>query len=404
MGRRFIIIGNGIAGITTAATLADSAPDAEILVYSDEKHPYYRRPWLPDFLAGNRHLEELYAYPDAWYAKRRIQAHLNHQVAEIAPADQHVVLASGEKVRYDKLLLSCGGYSFVPPVNNSSATGAFTLRTLDDALAIRDFARNQEAAVVIGGGLLGLEAARGLRGLGLNVTVIEIFPRLLPRQLDDEGAAVLTNLIEDMGISVITGATVEAVLGEHQVDGVRFKDGKQVHAGLALFSAGIRPKLDLAKAAGLNTNRGVVADEHLQTSIPGIFVAGDVAEFKERVFGIIPAAIEQARVAAANMLDLGSAAYTATIPINTLKVMGVDLTSIGVVNPEEPGYTSYRRTDAKKGLYKKVVFRDGALAGTILLGDRKSVTPMTRLINQKAAVEHLAERMLHDDFDFKALL
>jgi len=107
MGRRFIIIGNGIAGITTAATLADSAPDAEILVYSDEKHPYYRRPWLPDFLAGNRHLEELYAYPDAWYAKRRIQAHLNHQVAEIAPAEQHVVLASGEKVRYDKLLLSC---------------------------------------------------------------------------------------------------------------------------------------------------------------------------------------------------------------------------------------------------------------------------------------------------------
>jgi nitrite reductase (NADH) large subunit len=176
-----------------------------------------------------------------------------------------------------------------------------------------------------------------------------------------------------------------------------------VHAGLALFSAGIRPKLDLAQSAGITTNRGAVVDEHLQTTVPGIFAAGDVVEFKERVFGIIPAAIEQARVAAANMLDLGSTTYSATIPINTLKVMGVDLTSIGIVNPEEPGYAAYHVTDSQKGLYKKVVFKDGTLVGTILLGDRKSVTPMTRLINRKAQVEHLAEQLLQDDFDFKSL-
>jgi nitrite reductase (NADH) large subunit len=404
MARQFVIIGNGIAGITTAATLADSAPDANVIVYADEKYPYYRRPWLPDFLAGKHQLEELYAYPTAWYAKRRIQVRLSQQVAAIVPDEQRIALASGESVHYDKLLLSCGGYSFVPPVSNANLTGSFTLRTLDEALAIREYAHKQDAAVVIGGGLLGLEAARGLKGLGLSVTVIEIFPRLLPRQLDAEGATVLTTLMEQMGVSVITGATVETVAGEKVVTGVRLKDGKEVSAGMVLFSAGIRPKLDLAKAAGLSTNRGVIADEHLQTSIPGVFVAGDAAEFKERLFGIIPAAIEQARVAAANMLDLGSTMYTATVPINTLKVMGIDLTSIGVVNPEEPGYAFYRRTDAQKGLYKKLVFKDGALVGTILLGDRKSVTPMTRLINQKAEVESLAERMLQDDFDFKPLL
>lgn len=403
MGRQFVIIGNGIAGITTAATLAASAPDAKILVYTDETYPYYRRPWLPDFLSGRLDKEELYAYPSEWYSKRHIQVHLGQQVTAIAPSEQHIALSSGEKVRYDKLLLSCGGYSFVPPVTNSSLKGVFTLRTLDEALAIREYASARKSAVVIGGGLLGLEAARGLKGLGLDVTVIEIFPRLLPRQLDEEGAAILTKLIRGMGISIITGATVETILGDKDVAGVRLKDGKEVPAELTLFSAGIRPKLDLAKAAGLNCNRGVVADEHLQTSIPGIFTAGDAAEFKERVFGIIPAAIEQARVAAANMLDPGSKAYTATIPINTLKVMGIDLTAIGVVNPEEPGYTSYRASDEQRGIYKKLVFKDGALVGTILLGDKKSVTPITQLINRKAAVEAVAERMLQDNFDFKSL-
>jgi nitrite reductase (NADH) large subunit len=404
MTHTFVIVGNGIAGITAAATLAEDAPDSRILVYADEEHPYYRRPWLPDFLAGNYKIDELYAYPSAWYEKRRIQVRLNAKVAAIDVAAQTVSLASGEAVHYDKLLLAGGGNSFVPPVNNTNIKGVFTLRSLDNALAIREYALTRQAAVVVGGGLLGLETARGLKGLGLTVTVIEVLPRLLPRQLDEEGAAVLTRLIEQIGITVVTGATVEAVTGDSEATGVQLKSGKTYAGGLVLFSAGIRPNLELPKKIDLAVNRGVVADEHMRTSAPNVFVSGDMAEFKERVYGIIPAAIEQARIAAANMLSPDSATYGGTIPINTLKVMGIDLTSIGLVNPEEPGYVAYRKSDSTKGLYKKLVFKDGGLVGAILLGDRKSVTSMTRLVNRKAAVEALASQMLEDGFDFKPLL
>lgn len=404
MAQQYVIIGNGIAGVTAAATLAEGDPTAQITIYTDEKYPYYRRPWLPDFLAGRYRREELYPYTESWYSKRRIQVHLDTPVSQILPKERTIVLASGEKVPYDALMLACGGYSFVPPIANAALKGCFTLRTLDDAQTIHDYAQDKRAAVVIGGGLLGLESARGLSALGLNVTVIEVFPRLLPRQLDAEGAAILTQLIEQMGISVITGATVEAIVGTETAVGVQLKEGKTIPCDMVLFSAGIRPKLQLAKEAGLTVNRGVLATEHMQTSDPNIYVAGDVAEFRERIYGIIPAAIEQARVAAANMIRPQSETYAGTTPINTLKVMGIDLTSIGIVNPEEPGYTSYRRSDPAKGLYKKLVFKDGALVGTILLGDRKSVTLMTRLVNRKAPVEAAASQMLLDDFDLKTLL
>lgn len=404
MARQYVIIGNGIAGVTAAATLADGDSGAQISIYTDEKYPYYRRPWLPDFLAGRYRIDELYPYTESWYSKRRIQVHLSQPVAQIIPADRSIALASGAKVPYDTLLLACGGYSFVPPIANATIKGCFTLRTLDDAQTIRNYAQGKRDAVVVGGGLLGLESGRGLNALGLNVTVIEVFPRLLPRQLDAEGAAILTQLIEQMGISIMTGATVEAIVGSGSVNGVQLKDGKTIPCDMVLFSAGIRPKLQLAKDAGLAVNRGVLANESMQTSDANIFVAGDVAEFRERIYGIIPAAIEQARVAAANMLEPGSETYTGTTPINTLKVMGIDLTSIGIVNPEEPGYTAYRRSDPDKGLYKKLVFKDGALVGAILLGDRKSVTPMTRLVNRKALVESVASQMLLDDFDLKSLI
>ncbi len=404
MTRQYVIIGNGIAGVSAAATLAENDPGAHISVYTDEKYPYYRRPWLPDFLAGRYSQEELYPYSESWYTKRGIEVHLDAGVRQILPARKAIALESGEEVPYDALLLACGGYSFVPPIANAAVRGCFTLRTLDDAVAIRNYAKDKRAAVVIGGGLLGLESARGLSALGLHVTVIEVFPRLLPRQLDAEGAAILTQLIERMGISVITGATVEAIVGAESAEGVQLKEGRTIPCDMALFSAGIRPKLQLAKDAGLTVNRGVLANEYMQTSDPHIYVAGDVAEFRERIYGIIPAAIEQARVAAANMVQPQSQTYTGTTPINTLKVMGVDLTSIGLVNPEEPGYTAYRREDPAQGLYKKLVFKDGNLVGAILLGDRKSVTIMTRLVNRAAPVESAAEQMLRDDFDLKSLL
>ena len=236
---------------------------------------------------------------------------------------------------YDRLLLANGSHPNIPPFAGTDKEGVFSLRTLADALTIREYARNVGQAVIIGGGLLGLEAARGLSVLGPKVTVVEFFSRLLPRQLEPQAADVLQKLIEAMGISVVIEAATEAILGG-AVTGIRLNGGREIAAEQVLISAGIRSNIQLAQDAGIQINRGVMVDDRMQTSAPHVWAAGDVAEFDGRTWGIVIAAAEQARVAAANMIaDVthAPATYVDIVPSNTLKVVGIDLTSIGLVNP-----------------------------------------------------------------------
>lgn len=403
----FTIIGNGVAGNTAALTLARVAPGAQIDVYTAEAHPYYPRPLLPAFLAGDLSLKRLYFQPAAWYAKRGITLHLGVQVAALIPQEHQLRLANGTTASYDRLLLAMGAHPFVPPVRGADKPGVFTLRTVDDAQAIQTYARGVRRAIVIGGGLLGLEAARALRVLGLDVTVIEFFPRLLPRQLDAEGAAVFQGLIESLGIEVMVDAVSEEILGTDGVTGLRLKDGREFGGDLVLIAAGVRSNVTLARQAGLEVNRGVVVDEHLRTSAADVYAAGDVAEFDGRVYGIVPAAIEQARAAAVNMAGDESVTYGGTLPSTRLKVVGIDLTSIGTIMPEEgreAEYQELRRADAARGLYRKLVLKEGRIVGAILLGDKARVKPVTQLINRGVDVSAHAERLLDDDFDLKSLL
>ena len=245
-----------------------------------------------------------------------------------------------------------------------------------------------------------MEAARALRALGVGVTVLELAPHLLPRQLDAQGGGLLRELIGAMGIDVVVGAATQAVVGEEWATGVELKDGERIDGDLTLISAGIRSNVDLARSAGLEVNRGVVVDEHLQTSAEDIYAAGDVAEFEGRVYGIIPAALEQARAAALNMLGETSI-YQGTMFSNTLKVVGIDCASIGVVHPEGEGYEELMSIGA--GVYKKFVLEDGHLVGAILLGDTKDVAPISRLIRQKADVSAHIEVLLNEGFDWRTL-
>jgi nitrite reductase (NADH) large subunit len=300
--------------------------------------------------------------------------------------------------------MATGGRPFVPPCAGTEKDGVFTLRTLDDAVAIKTYAQGVSTAVVIGGGLLGLETARALRTAGLGVTVVEFFPYLLPRQLDPEGAEVLQSLLEAQGLRVITGATTEAVLGNVCADCIRLKDTRIVKGDLVLFSTGIRSEVTLAQAAGLDVHRGIVVDDHLQTSAEDVFAAGDAAEFQGRVYGIIPPAIDQARVAAANMVSPGSAPYTGTLPATTLKVAGAELTSLGEAVVEEEEYTHIRYADTAAGRYRKLVLRDGHVVGAILLNDKERVRPITQLIERSVDVSAYADQLLDDDFDLQSLL
>lgn len=405
---RYVIIGNGVAGVNAARAIAGGDhPKAEVIIYSRERYHYYPRPRLPFFLAGEMSLAELILYPPEWYERRGIEVYLEKEVAEIRPADKELLLADGTNVPYDRLLLANGSSPSVPPFKGAGKRGVFTMRTVDDALAIQDFARHAERAIVIGGGLLGLEAARALSVLGPKITIVEFFERLLPRQLDVDGAGLLQRLIEGMGMEVITGAATEEILGAEEATGIRLKDGREISADMVLISAGIRCNTELARAAGLEVTRGVVVDNTMHTSAPDIWAAGDVAECAGRVWGIVIAATEQARVAAANMTageGSAPALYEDIVPSNTLKVVGIDLTSIGTVNPEGPGYEEVRAMDEAAGRYEKLVLKDGRIVGAILLGNKERVRPVSDLITRKVDVSAHAGHLLDDAFDLGSLL
>ena len=397
---RCVIVGNGVAGVTAARALSEAG--AEVEIYTQETHHYYPRPRLQRFLAGEMELEDLYFYPSAWYEERGIAVHLGVEVTGLDPAARRILLADGRRVAYDRLLLAAGSRPFIPPIEGVDREGVFSLRTIEDALAIKRWAEGAERAVVVGGGLLGLEAARALRALGLKVTVLERGPYLLPRQLDAQGGALLRGLVEDMGIEVVLEASSQAILGDGRATGVLLQDGRKVEGDLILISTGIRSNVELAREAGLEVNRGVVVDERLRTNAEDVYAAGDVAEFQGRVYGIIPAAMEQAKAAALNMLGQETS-YQGTVPSNVLRVVGIDCASIGVVHPPEgEGYRELRKSEA--GVYKKLVLKDGRLVGAILLGDRKDVAPISRLIRREADVSRYVERLLDEDFDWKKLL
>lgn len=397
-----IVVGNGLAGTIASKTIRELDSEAKIDVYAEEIYPYYPRPNLIEFLAGHISQENLFAFSEDWYENQNIGLHLDIPVKIIHPDSKQVELKGGKKVKYDVLLLANGAYSFVPPIVGTEKGGIFTLRTLDDALALLDWVKDHAKVAIIGGGLLGLEIARAMRLRGAEVQVVEFFDRLLPRQLDAQGAAVLKAQIENMGISIRLGVATKEILGRDEISGLRFKDGDEIEAAAVVVAAGVKPDIGLAKEAGLTTDKGIVVDDHLQTSHPDIFAAGDNVQHRGKLYGIIPASFNQARTAAFNITGQKKK-YEGTIPSNTLKVVGLDVTSIGVVNPEEGTCEEFRKIIKEKGIYKKVVIQGGKIIGAIWMGTKEKVNDVNRLILQEVDVEKWKSSLLEDDFDFSIL-
>jgi nitrite reductase (NADH) large subunit len=416
-----LIVGNGVAGVTAAQAIVRADPDAQVHIFGAEPYPYYYRPRLWEFIAGQIDQGDLYFRPPAWYAERGIQLDLGKKVAALDPMAHHITLADGTRVGYDRLLLATGGRSFVPPFDGVDKKGVFTLRTLEDALAIKECAQDASSAVVIGGGLLGLETARALLSLGLEVSVIEFVPHLLPRQLDREGAQVLQSRLEAMGLRILTGVATEAILGDERATGVRLKggehgrqDGRVIDGELVLISTGIRSQVELAQKAGLEVNRGVVVDAQLCTSAADVYAAGDVAEFEGIVYGIIPAAIEQARIAAANMVagssttsgqdsGRGGTTYSGTVPATTLKIVGIDLTCLGEATADGDEFVVLRRVDPATGTYRRLALRENKIVGAILLGDTQNAQSLKKLIATRRDVSIWSDRLLDESFDLKTV-
>ncbi len=397
---RVVIIGNGIAGVSVASKLRGLEPDASrlsIAVLTREAFDYYARIRLPEVYARGLGPQDLEVYKPGWYAAKQIEVRKSCEVVRIDPGIRQVVAADGSVTGYDSLVLCTGADSWKPPVRNAGLAGIFTIREYGDADAIRRYVGSgTREAAVIGGGLLGLEAARLLQGPGVQtVTVLEIMDRLMPRQLDAAGSRLLQRLLEGPGFRVLLGAEVQEFVGDGQVRAVRLADGRELPAQTVLFSAGITPRIELARAAGLAVRKGVIVDDRLQTSDRRIWAAGDVAEFQGLVWGIIPAALEHAPVVAASILGREGPVYRQTIPQNSLKVAGILVSSFGnaASAQEGPGVTVIRKSDEAAGRYEKYVLEKGMLAGCILLGSRANQSWVAQRIGQPVTEEEIRARL-----------
>jgi nitrite reductase (NADH) large subunit len=385
----YLIIGNGVAGTTAAENIRKLDKAGKITVVTEESTPFYYRMRIPDFISGDLAEDKLRGKKQAWYKDQGIDLRLNTRIPGGNPGKKAVTTQSNQEIPYDRLLIATGSRSFIPPMKGADKKGVFALRTIRDAKDIVAWAKNIQKVVLIGGGLLGLEAGNALRKLGKNLAVVEFFPRLLPRQLDVAGGGRLQAIMEGMGFSFRLGAKTQEIKGEDRVSGVFLEGGELLPAEMVIVSAGVRPALELAKALSLDHDKGVKVDEQMKTSQPGIFAAGDVAEFKGTPYGIWTAATEQGQIAGTNMAG-GNALYKGTVMANTLKVVGIDLASAGNIDAESK-LESKVLTDQK--VYKKIVLENDQIVGCIMLGDTKGFTKITKMMSEKQNVSQVKEKL-----------
>jgi nitrite reductase (NADH) large subunit len=397
----YLIIGNGVAGNAAAENIRKYDPAGKIVIFSREARPFYYVPALPEYLAGAKSADQAIIHTQKWYDQNRIDLHLNTTVTKIDPAQKVVETHQGERLPFDQLLLATGGKSFIPPIQGADSPGVFTLKTLADADRIKQWAAKVKTAVLIGGGLLGLEAGNGLRKSGLKITVVEFFPRLLPRQMDVPGAAILQSQMEDMGFTFYLGATTKEIAPVPGGLEVRLASGEKIPGEMVLISAGVRPDLTLAQALNLDLDKGVKVDDAMRTSRENIYAAGDLIEHRGRLYGIWPAAMEQGAVAGAAMAGQ-AVTYEGTLPSNVLKVVGIDLVAAGDIDADGK-LESIVHKDAARKTYRKLVIQDNRLAGVILLGDIRGSAEIQDAIKQKRDISKIKGELAQADFDFKRL-
>jgi nitrite reductase (NADH) large subunit len=398
---RVLVLGNGIAGVTTSSELRklkSDAHDLSIDIFSREPYSYYSRICLPEVVSDKLGPDDIRLYKPAWYEERAIKVHTGEEAVEIDRKAHRVRFVSGRIEAYDKLVIAVGSDGFMPQISGSEKQGVFTLREFSDAASLRGRLEKRNGSLaVIGGGLLGLEAAyRIVRDGTLKVSVLEIFPRLLPRQLDEEGARLLESVFRGYGIEIVLGVETTALYGSGEVAGLEFRDGRRLNADTVLVSMGVRPRISLATSSDIAVNRGIVVNDTLGTSDPDIYAVGDVAEFQGKVWGIIPAAMEQAPVAADSIAGTGEKRYAQTIPRNTLKVAGIELTSVGKVTFDEgssEGYEITGKTWSDAARYEKYVRKDGRLVGAILLGSKENAAWALGAVGKPLEKEDIERRI-----------
>ena len=367
--QNLVLVGNGMAGMRTVEELLKLEPEKyNITVFGDEPYGNYNRIMLSPVLANEKTLEEVMLNDDNWYKDNNIRFEKGKKVAEVNRAGKKVIAEDGTELPYDKLLIATGSTSFMLPLPGADKKGVLGFRDVKDVDAMVDAAKKYKKAVVIGGGLLGLEAANGLMKQGMDVTVVHIGETLMDRQLDKAAAAMLKTSLEEKGMTFLMSHASEEILGDERVTGLRFNDGTEVDADLLVMAVGIKPNFELAKSAGLHCERGIVVSDTLQTFDPNIYAIGECVQHRGNVYGLVAPLFEQAKVAANHLAELGYGRYEGTVTSTMLKVTGISLFSAGDFTGDDDTEELLFR-DVASGTYKKLILRDNVIVGACLYGD-----------------------------------
>ncbi|MGG1678981.1 nitrite reductase large subunit NirB [Neobacillus sp. NRS-1170] len=381
--KKLVMIGNGMAGVRTIEEILKLAPEQfEITIFGKEPHPNYNRIKLSNILQGDTSFDEIIINPFDWYKENNIQLFTDEEIVKIDVDGKRVISDQSHEVDYDELIIATGSNSFILPIPGADKIGVTGFRDIHDCEMMIKSAEHYKKAVVIGGGLLGLEAARGLLNLGMKVDVVHLMPNLMERQLDSIASSLLKSELESQGMNFLMEKETVEILGDERVTGLRFKDGSEVEADLVVMAIGIKSNNDVAKSSGIYVNRGIVVNDFMETSVPSVYTVGECAEHREIVYGMVAPLYEQGKVLANRICGLNAEPYTGSVTGTQLKVAGVDLFSAGEIFDD--GQTkSIMVYNEFEGIYKRVLTRNNRIVGIVMYGDTKESTKLFRMLTKK---------------------
>jgi nitrite reductase (NADH) large subunit len=394
MKQKLVLIGNGMAGMRTIDELFKLAPDKyDITVFGAEPHGNYNRIMLSPVLAGDKTIKDIITHDIEWYERHGIKLYTNTTVTEIDRANKRVKAGKSLSVPYDKLILATGSNPFILPIPGHDLEGVISFRDINDVNEMIKTAQTHQKAVVIGGGLLGLEAANGLRIQGMDVTVVHRSESLMNMQLDFAAAALMQTELEATGLRFLMGYDTQALLGEQRVEKVRFSTGEEVDADLVVMAVGVRPNIQLAKEAGIMCERGILVDDTLQTYTPNIYAVGECVQHRDLTFGLVSPLFEQAKVCANHLAEMGISSYLTTPTATKLKVTGINLFSAGdFLGDESSEILTYK--DESRFIYKKLVLNNNKIIGTVLYGDTQDGNWYFSLLNEQQDIAAIRENII----------
>jgi len=410
---KYVIVGASAAGIGAVEAIREVDPVGTITVISEEPCPRYSRPMISDLVSGKANFEKMKWRDDHFWDKNEVQALTGRTAVSLNLADKYIALDKGDCVNFEKLLIATGGRPFVPKIEGADKEGVFTFTTLSDAERLAAKIETAKRVVVIGAGLIGVSVTEALVKRGLQVTMVELKDKILSLILDPKSSEMVENVIKKAGVTIVTGQTVQRILGtpedDNVVGGAVFTSGDQVQCDLVIIAIGVIPRLELVAGTDVKTNKGIIVDRFMRTNVSDVYASGDVAETYDFVFGanrllpLWPLAQLEGKVAGYNMAGK-KAGYPGGTAMSALKYFGIPIISIGVVNPKEnDAYEILTKHDPERNLYKKIVLKDNVIVGITLVNDIEKAGILFHLMKNCAKVKKFKQELLSENFGLATL-